>query len=271
MPDKPNIILITAWKLEAQPLIIKLNLKKESESPFLIYRRKSIALVITEVAALNCAAAVGYVSGLYGLNSNCLFLNIGVCGHEHLTIGTAILGHKISNSKNGKPFYPSVIFQKDFMTQEVISYSRPVKNYPPNACVDMEAYAFSATASKFTSIDLVHTIKIVSDNKNYPIDILDKSTIPLLIADNIPIIKTFLAYYEKILNNEELENITEFIPECFANVHFSYAEKRILKEKMKQLKILSAKEGNQILGFEGIKSAKDALKLISEQIKALQP
>ena len=152
-------LISTALEIEAKPLINFYKLKKTNYSSFDIWENENKKLIITGVGKLRAAIAISY---LFGLSKNVTsFLNLGICGHKNLEIGTLVFPHKIKDSANGKNIiYPSILFENlPCDTFPLMTVDSPCSEYENDYCYDMEAFGFFTAAVKFLPIDLVYSLK----------------------------------------------------------------------------------------------------------------
>lgn len=168
---KTQIFIFSALECEAKPLINHFGLKKDlNHSLFLIYRNESFILTVTGVGKVAMAGGVAYSLATYMDKPLPVLINIGIAGHKTKKIGTLCLAEKVVDVDAGKNFYPQLIGNKWAETHEIKTYSRPSSQYIANSLCDMEASAFFETALRFSTSELIHCIKVVSDNQNFSID-----------------------------------------------------------------------------------------------------
>jgi len=176
-------ILVCALPCEAEPLIQHFSLKLLSnELPFKIYQRDSVQLIVTGVGKVACGAACGYVAGKFSLK-DAIWLNVGICG-ANAEVGTPFLAHKIQDE-----FYPSFPFPLPCATAPLYTCDAPQSDLKPHLLYDMEGAAFFETAMRFSTLELIHCLKVVSD---CGAKILDKKIVSALIQKQIPLIESLL-------------------------------------------------------------------------------
>lgn len=167
----PSTFVFSALTCEAKPLIQHWRLKKTHEKhPFMLYADAEHVVVITGVGGVAMAGAVAYVLALFPDRQYPLLLNLGIAGHVWHSVGALFLAHKIVNTESGKKFYPQLPFMVDCETATVATVAKPQIGYPDDCLYDMEAAAFYEIAGKFSSSELIHSLKIVSDNAQSPLE-----------------------------------------------------------------------------------------------------
>lgn len=212
------INLFCALPCEAQPLIqhFKLTELKEHDL-FRLYESedKTISLAITGIGKLNAAAAVSYHHACIKTSPADIWLNIGIAGHGSLAIGEACLVNKITDEQLATTWYPQILFKTDCTSTPLITHDAPSTAYQ-DALFDMEASGFYQMALRLGTAELIHCLKIVSDNQALPAEKINadgiktliakhKTTVEQLIeslkplAEELKAIKTHPAHYETLI------------------------------------------------------------------------
>lgn len=187
------LFILCALSCEAKSLISHFHLKNvEEPTPFPLYQNESISLIVSGVGKLQTAAAIGY---LQGVTSNCqhaAWLNVGIAGHASFELGKGILAHQIIDRVNGRNYYPTFVVDRPVETATVWTVEKPEIEYNGNAVFDMEAAAFWSVASRFTTAELIHCYKIISDNRHSGTSYLTKEHVEKLVQAHLGSIETFL-------------------------------------------------------------------------------
>ena len=179
------IFLVTALKLEAEPLISFFSLKKDSNtSAFSLYSNENIKLIISGTGKIRAALAAGFL--LSGCNkndlSNVLLVNIGICGSSDNRTGDLFSVHKVHDADSKRDYYPeifpwlksknqivkhseSVSFSQ---SREITCVSTPAGESNRNLSndkmlFDMESSGIMEAAAKFLESQQVLLLKVVSD------------------------------------------------------------------------------------------------------------
>lgn len=254
------LFIVCALSCEARPFIEHFSLKAKTDiSSFPIYQNEKITLAISGIGKINAAAAVGFL-GQQDIPS--CWINVGLAGHKDLAIGTSLLGHKIIDFASGKSFYPFFAEAFDIPAYTITTVDKPEKEYTENSAYDMEASGFFASACRFSTVELIHSYKVISDNKEHPFT-LDAAFAQKLIEDKIPEIDLFIKKLE--LFRQEKEK-TQKIPDLslFSSFHFTATQKHNLIRLLKQcrsLNVLLKKE--DVASFS---SSKEVLCYLQEKI-----
>jgi adenosylhomocysteine nucleosidase len=191
--SSPIIIVFCALACEAKPLVQAWKLKKLAQKhPFAIYANHDCLVVITGIGKIAMASAVGYTLALYANTRQPVLLNIGIAGHRFYSLGSIYQADKIVDSDTGKNYYPQLPFSVACATHAVATQSRPCKDYADDYLYDMEASAFFEAAIKFVSSELIHCLKIVSDNSQSPLENIDEHWVEECCAQQINVIDTLI-------------------------------------------------------------------------------
>jgi len=236
------IHLFCALRCEAEPLISKYDLKYAREYqlfPIYLSRNKSISLTITGIGKLAASAAAMHTHQVFnGAKSDC-WLNIGVAGHAAYNKGTVALANKITDNGTNKVWYPQVLFSTDVPSCSLLTLDKPTNQYNEGTMYDMEASGFYHAASRFATAELMHSIKIISDNTAEPAQLVTKEIVSELI--NAEIDK--LAALIDSVNNIACELVTEIhsdriSEEILKRWHFTETERNSLMNLLRRWHVI---------------------------------
>ncbi len=189
-----TIFIHTALSCEARPLIDYFRLKKDlSSHPFEVYSHDQICLTITGIGKCAMAAGVAYTQARTGAADKPILLNVGIAGHAEHDLGRAFLAGKIIDADTRKHFYPPMAYAPPCAVETLRTASRPQLNYTEPHLYDMEASAFYETAIRFSTGELIQTLKVVSDNRLTPAQNIQSRQVTELIAAQLPVLKSLLA------------------------------------------------------------------------------
>lgn len=212
--------LITALDCEARPLVTKYQLKRcVDDNAFAVFRNDNMTLTVSGVGKLAAANAVGYTQGRYHSGQSGNWLNIGIAGHPDLEIGECRLAHKILDPETNTSWYPALL-PDHINTSELVCVNRAETEYIRDSMYDMESAGFVSAATRYQSQELIHSMKIISDNHSNPVHRFDKKTVTGLITDQIDTIDGLI----NILDNhrQHIRMHSHEISETFTQAwHFS--------------------------------------------------
>jgi nucleoside phosphorylase len=245
-----SLNILVALNCEARPLIDLYRLKKRSAKGLAWYRRSAdqsqlfnINLVISGIGALNMVSACSWLAAKTE-QENCAWLNTGTAGHGTLPVGELVrVVHSIEQSSD-KSHYPPLVSKFKGTAISLLTNNTPVADYPENQAVDMEAHAFFTTAKRFASSELVQSIKVISDNKDNDLELLNAKKITQLIAAQANSIDQFA------------RSLVELAPSPI--VQFE------MDEELKHLHCTTS----QMLQFQSLMAKLDTMPLERNQIRA---
>jgi hypothetical protein len=176
------LIFHTALHAEARALIDYYRLKRLHDlRAFSCYASDHIFLVESGIGKIDTAAAIGWAGGRLS-EAQPVWLNVGMAGHATAEIGTLLLAHRIEDQRSGKRYYPPQLLHPVPSSENLLTVDRPVDRHPRSAMVDMEASAFIRGALHFSSMELVQSLKIISDNPKHPPRKLKTADVEALIS-----------------------------------------------------------------------------------------
>ncbi len=236
------IHLFCALRCEAKPLISQYNLKYAREYqlfPIYLAKDKSISLTITGVGKLAAAVAVMHTYQVFnGAKSDC-WLNIGVAGHATYSKGKVILANKIIDDGTSMVWYPQILFNTDIPSCSLLTLDKPTNQYNESTMYDMEASGFCHAASRFATAELMHSIKIISDNTAEPAEHVTKDIVSELInakIDNLVVlIKSVNNIACELINETHSGRISE---EILKRWHFTETERLSLMNLLRRWQVI---------------------------------
>ena len=253
---------------ESKPIIEFYNLHKLEEfNSFPIYQSKDkdITLTITGVGKTNAISAVEYHHESIKTSENDIWLNIGIAGHKSINVGEALLVNKITDSENKKCWYPQIVFKPPCDSIDLLSINSPSTEY--KACLfDMEAAGFYQIAIKFGTAELVHCLKIVSDNNKKSISKINKDNVDFIIRNNLDIIEK-LSINLKILAHQitPMTIISETYELYIKKWHFTQTEKFKLHNLLTKLQTRYSNE-NLFESNNHLRTGKLVLKALQNKL-----
>lgn len=177
-----GLCVVTALPSEARPWIDHYRLSPVQGSPLRLYRGNGVALVVSGIGASACTAATGFLAGVIGSSGPCVWLNVGIAGHADFPRGEAVVVAKSDDAAGRGAYYPSLPVRTALPRAECITVDKVETDYATKALYDMECSGFFAAASRFAILDLVHSVKVVSDNPGQGVEDLDRHMVTSLIA-----------------------------------------------------------------------------------------
>ncbi len=238
-PPTRNIFIFTALECEAKALVSFFKLKKQHSHPFSIFILENIVLTVTGVGKNAMAGGVAYTLALFSNSQSPVLINIGIAGHKSQDIGSLVLANKVLDVDSGKTFYPQLLGKDWPVTYRVNTFSTASTLYEDDCLNDMEASAFYEIAVRFSCCELIHCIKIVSDNQNSSIEQINARKVTQWIEGRMTAVESLLNRFNalyQLIAPINLENYNEILN----NWHFSATGKIKLKSLLIRWKALSA-------------------------------
>ena len=178
-----EVNLVVAHSLEAKALIEWFELGEvEPRGKYRCYEnKKGIALVISGMGVRNAVNAVDWLHGRQSPGFRA-WLNVGIAGHPSAAVGQGLLINRIEHRRSGDCFWPPI---PDLGLQGcgLVTVDEPETAYEQDSAFDMEAAGFFAQAAGLTTTDLVYVFKIVSDNRENPVDEVNLQRVPELFRN----------------------------------------------------------------------------------------
>ena len=183
------IRFVVALPAEARPLIDHYRLRRRQPAgPFPIYETGSIALIVSGAGKIAAASASGYLQALRHDEPHACWLNVGLAGHKTRAVGDAILAQRITDRATSRSWRPPLCFQPPCDLGDVLTVDAPEYTFAEPACYDMEASGFCQTAGRFSVAQLVHCLKVISDNATHAPGRVDARTAQQLITGQLGVI-----------------------------------------------------------------------------------
>jgi len=170
--------LVVAHAIEAKPIIQQFGLKSVNGGAFRRYQGQGVNLVVSGIGRVNAAAATAYLSAVTLDDSmyDPIWINTGIAGHKTFELGVSVIIRKITDPVTRRSYYPLPI-ASSLPSSDLVTVDVPEEEYSQNAAFDMEGSAFWSIATKFSPIEFVQLLKIISDNPESGINTLSKDKI----------------------------------------------------------------------------------------------
>lgn len=240
-PDAPPVLLHVALMAEAKPLIGHFGLRSETPvGGFRVYSSDWLALIVSGMGKLSAAAASAYLYGWLGSPAVCAWLNVGAAGHATCPLGEARIAHTICDGATGSRWYPPQIWTHPWAAARLMTVERAEHSYGEDCLYDMEAAGFYATATRFTTAELVQSCKIVSDNARQPAAHVTARHVTELIARQLPVIAHLIEELHRLADElTQQEDVPSEYFELTAHWRFTVSERQRLKRVVQRWRALT--------------------------------
>ena len=241
-----RLLMVVALPAEAKPLIAHWQLTRHSEvTPFSVFvsADQKHWLIQCGIGKIAAATAVGFLAQLANAQRSDAWLNIGIAGSGSFKLGALVIAHKIIDEGAKKNWYPSQLFQGPRLqlcpSTIVRTVDTPLEDYPPEGVVEMEAAGFCGAAMRFSSVELVQAVKVVSDTPEDSLKGITKARVHQWIGDQLESIE--LVANELLALSNEVASLV-FRPNHFdeitRRVRFTVAQSHQLKKILGRWEIL---------------------------------
>jgi adenosylhomocysteine nucleosidase len=259
------LIWVIALHCEAKPVIDLYRLKKKpTHHGFDLYQNQDMQCVISGIGKINAAAATAWVAAVNQDQPSLAWINLGTAGAAEHALGSIFWVSKISQEGSSKHLFPVPTFTSGFAASACVSLSEPSTDYQSSQIFDMEASAFFATATRFSSAEQIHCLKVISDNQQQQTG-QDKTAISNLISPQMPAIGAFIDKLQTL--NRQMCQL-EIDPADWRGIlgqsHFSQTQQARLKTALRFL--LNRSYDSQSLREEisGLSTSREILKLLDQ-------
>lgn len=265
------INLVVALPAEAKPLIRHFGLRRRPDaSPFPLYDNDGISLIVSGVGKLKAAAATACLHATRGAALDQAWLNIGIAGDGTRALGEGMLAHSIKDAATRRCWYPPLVFQPPCETTAVLTLDRPASAYPETCSVDMEASAVYDTASQFSTSELVHCFKIISDNRANPSHGVSAASAEQLVAQKLDEIEVIVHQLSQLV--EEMTRLRAPPPELerfLARWHFTVSERHRLHQLLRCWQLRVPERQLSPAEFGALARAGEVLVLLERRLQGL--
>ena len=254
------INFVLALPSEARPLLTYFGLQGlDSSTDFPLYEKDGLRLIVTGIGKIAAAAATAYLHALRPTTS-AVWFNIGVAGHGEHAVGTPLLTHKIIDAASQRTYYPAFPFPPPCQTTTLLSVDRPAETYPDSWAYDMEASGFCATACRFSTHELIHCLKVVSDNPQSSLHQLSAQKVEALIGEHLDLIDTLVQLLAPLAHElAERQQNPPFFAEFLQHWHFTVAQQHQLRRLLQHHFTLAPRQPLPDQDLKGLKKAKEVL------------
>ena len=278
------LFLLTALDCEARPVIHHFRLQRnQAFKPFPLYENETLKLAVSGVGMDNMSLACATLAGIHSATqfnsgnqvSEAAWLNIGIAGHQSATPGSAFLVHKVSGGSaspdsQGRHFYPVWPGQWPHLTASLMTVDKPELEYAQDALYDMEATAFYRTASRFSTLELIHVLKVISDNPQSSLADINKESVSRLVGNQIELISMIV---ERLLHTAdmltELAQKPKGFDDLLAHYSVSVSQQVQLGRVLRRLQLLEAGAVLDLLPLAQYKSIKHWMQAANEYLSTL--
>lgn len=185
---------VVALHAEAKPLIEHYGLEPTEEPGFRVFEGAGRRVVISGIGKVAAAAATAYLRDTV-LD---VWVNVGIGGHRDRASGEMVLASRVSDAATAARYYPTRVGLAELDTAGVTTVDVPETAFASSDVFDMEASGFYPTALRFSTSELVHCLKIISDNLDTGTDHLTAARVTDLVEDSLAAVVALVDDLEKL-------------------------------------------------------------------------
>ena len=274
------INLVVALPAEAKPLIDHFFLKPTHAKPFRVFSTKprggpaansggqneSVRLIISGMRKEKSARAVSFLYELSGVQDE-VWINIGIAGHRDHAIETGVLAHKIIDLKTNESWYPAFVFHSPCATGTLLTVSRAVSRYQSPYVYEMEASGFYESALRYSTVELIHCYKIISDNSKSSHWKVTPRLAEQMIENRLSDITFLIAELGRRAESLSALHIkTEELEPFFKRWHFTVTQQFQLRRLLRRLKTFTSDQAapNE---FEALQNSSQVLAALNDRVR----
>jgi len=268
------IRFVVAVAPEADALVRRYRMEP-CEGAFRWFRADGASLVISGIGKLAAAAATSYLHAATGEEPFGVWLNFGTAGHRDRPRGDVLLAHTVTDAASGERFHPTRLDGPDLEAVEVRTVDRPEVDFDSNAAYDMEAYGFLDAALRFSTSELVQSIKVVSDNRETTTAAWTAAAVRDLVESRVDAVARAAERFREIagdlepLRREQADSLA--LVEAYGRrMHFTTSEARRLRRLLQRWAALEPDARRGPENAEGA-SATEVLERLERRLDALAP
>lgn len=265
------IHLIVALRSEAKPLIDHFNLKRNRKCTRLpVFEKDELTLTISGIGKRAAAAATDASRSGQGTKGIEAWLNIGVAGHAEYAVGRGLLAHRVTDIQSRHNWYPQIIFKPPCSTDDVCTVDNPNTTYRDPGVYDMEASGFYASAIRYSTAELVHCYKVISDNRKTPATHLSNKAVPGLIEKNLNTINHIIAQLQALETElNKLSSNPKGFDAYLDRWHFTFCQRNILHNLLQRVEVLAPNYDPWCEGLEDLTTSAEILRFLQARIDTL--
>ncbi len=263
-----SVNLIVALKAEAQPLIDFFELKPiPVDETISIFGGYEVTLAVSGMGKSAAAHAVLCVNGT---KQDCVnaWLNIGIAGHGTFDVGQGFIASRIVDQTTMKTWYPQFVFQPVCRTGTLMTVEKVEIDYSDPIGYDMEASGFYPAAVNYSTIELVHSFKIVSDNPRNSVANVTRPNTNELIKSNLSEIRCTIDSLKKLAAEVATRSSSdELLHQFLQRWRFSVTQQYQLKSLLRKTNVLKIDIDVESDEFIFCRDGRSALKVVERTVE----
>ena len=264
-----GINLVVALRAEASPLIESFGLKhlcaKEKHE---IYANDRLSLIVSGMGKAAAANAVQVLHAQVPDQINA-WLNIGIAGHGLFEVEQGFLINRITDQESSQSWYPMIVFPHECVVSPMMTVNEVELRYPEPIGYDMEAAAFFSAAKRHTTVELVQSYKVVSDNPHHSVSRITPARISKLIEMRIEEIRQLINALDQLVAQLGAIRSTDGHLESFyERWKFTVSQQHQLKRLLRKNNALSHQFDADSHAFHQCQDARAVIRILQDNLDA---
>ena len=285
--------IVTALAAEARPLAAHWGLEAETCGPYQVFSSERIRLIAAGVGQPASAAGAALLHALDDCRENRVWLNFGIAGARQfddgdsasvgdLIWGARIVDESVRQARRAPSNGPGETWRKTSSWFPPLPTLRPEhpgtirtvlwveRDYADRGAYEMEAAGFMSVATRYSTAELVHVVKVISDTPDSPVDQLDRARIERLVADRAADLDPAIDSLIELAATLEGLVLPPDWPDSFLERwRFTVTQRRTLERLLKRWRALHS-EPPDLSTFD-VSSAAGCLRTLDEQLSRELP
>jgi hypothetical protein len=254
---------VVALQAEAKPLIDHYRLERIEDGVFPVFEGGGRRLVVSGVGKVAAAAATAYVWD----TPLDVWVNLGIAGHRARAPGEIARASRVRDASTGARYYPTRVDRSPLDTEGLTTVEAPETAFVSEDLFDMEASGFYPTALRFSTSELVHCVKIVSDNLESGIGALTAKRVRALVENNLDSVTALVGELEALATDLEPLRATTDLQPFLRSWHFTTSQRRRLSRLLSRHKAFGRSPSTQDLST--MTTASDVLARLSDELELI--
>ncbi len=280
MAPQTEVLIVTALPCEARPLIDHWRMQRNTHSrAFPVYHsphkdgkggrhNEKTSLIVSGIGKVNAAAACAHLHNLCAPQT-AIWINTGIAGHTTLALGDTLIAHAIEDASSGQKWYPPIVFKPACRSEAILSVDTVSAHYPKNTALDREASAFFAIANRYTTAELVHSIKVISDNEHHSHEHITASQTSQWMTNTTDLIQHTADQLRELARHLPVDAVT--LPECLQHLHFTVTQRRQCLDLLRRWRTLTADTVLPTAFLQAPGNTREAIDTLRQHVEALTP
>lgn len=224
-----TICIVTALPAESRVFIDALKLRHLEDHGWRLFGTDTTLLLQTGIGKLKAAAATSAL--LHSRPDISAIVNVGIAGGAYAQ-GTTLLAHKITDAGSGARWYPHLPPRKvtNIASSDLLTLDAARTDYRNDCLFDMESAGVISAATTYLSTDAIQSIKVVSDNTDFPHESVTPQLATELLKTALPDVVALLNWYlQRNIHHAPRQELDELCHIITSQTHHTSNDKQQLR------------------------------------------